>query len=205
MALTQALGLAGIIIGGLGIGGIHDYGVTQAVRVPEIAIALIVAGSVLVFLSVAGMFGTIKNWRPLLIGFVVILLLITIAELGIGITAYTLADEQSVSQQLYKIWPKFTENVQNLIQINFVCCGRDGDPVDSKAPCSHTGIGHACIPPFSVWVTSRIEVLDIIAIVSAVVQIVIIIFAILLVKAISKRKDLDTVPLLSSHRVIHVH
>lgn len=186
------------------MGGIHNYGITQAVQVPQIAIGLIVAGCVLVFLSVAGMFGAIKDLKALLVIFVIFLLLITLTELGLGITAYTLADEHTMETQLYKTWPKFSPTVHRLVQANFVCCGRNGTQ-DTSEPCAFHAIGHACFPAFSNWVASRIEIIDIIAIVSAVVQIVVIIFAILLAKAISQNKDSDTVPLLASHRIIHVH
>lgn len=186
------------------MGGIHDYGLTQAFKVPEIAIGLIVAGSILMLLSFGGLIGVIKDMKILLVLFIVVLMLITLAELGLGITAYTLADEKSVAIQLDKVWPKFSDSVHRLVQDNFMCCGRNGTQ-DTKAVCPVGGIGHGCIPSFAHWVSTRIDILDIVSIVSAVVQIVVIIFAILLVMAISQRRESDTVPLLSSHRIIHVH
>jgi hypothetical protein len=197
------LGLASIVVGGLALGGIHDYGVTDALKVPEIPIGLIVAGVIVLLLSVLGKVGTFKESQIFLFIFFGILLLITITELGLGIAAYTLADEPTMTKEVEKYWPKFSNTVHGLIQNNFECCGLHGVP-DTHTACPPKGLNQGCLIPFSKWLTAKIETLDIIAVVSAVVQVMILTFSILLAKAVSKRKGSDTVPLLSSKRLIHV-
>lgn len=190
-------------MGGLSLGGIKSYGVTEAIRIPELAIGVIVAGVILMLLSIVGMIGTVKELKSLLVIFVILLLLISIVELGLGITAYTLADKATIQTQIAKVWPKFSNAVHKLVQNNFVCCGLHGVP-DTKEACPTLGVGHPCLIPFSSWVSSKIEILDIIAVISAIVQIVIVVFAILLVRAASLRREIDTVPLLSSNRIVIV-
>lgn len=199
----KVLGVGSIVVGGLALGGVHDYGVTAALKVPEIPVGLIVAGSIVLLLSILGFLGTLREVPVLLYIFFVVLLLITVIELGLGIAAYTLADQPTMAHEIQKYWPKFYDRVHKLIQDNFHCCGLHGVP-DTTAPCPAGGLTHGCLLPFSTWLTKKIETLDIIAIISAVIQVMILTFTMLLAKAATKRRGSDTVPLLSSTRVIRV-
>jgi hypothetical protein len=195
------LGLASIIIGGLALGGIHNYGVTEALKIPQIPIGLIVAGVIVLFLAVVGKIGTFRESKPFLGLFFAILLLITIAELGMGIATYTLADEESLSKEVVRVWPKLSNKVHETVQDNFLCCGLYGSK-DTATECRPQGLGTGCLVPFSKWLTNKLQVLDIIAIISAVIQVMILIFTVLLFKAARTHHSSDTVPLLSSQRVI---
>jgi len=82
-----------------------------------------------------------------------------------------------------------------------MCCGLSGKN-DTSVPCKPQQLGLGCQQPFSKWLTDKLQVMGIIAIVSAVVQVMILIFTILLFKAARRGDDSDTVPLLSSTRVV---
>ena len=192
------------MIGSLALGGVHDYGVTAAVQVPQIAIGLSVAGVVVILLAILGMIGTFRELKVLLGIFFALLLLITIVELGMGMAAYTVVDVDSISTETAKTWPKMSTSVHNLVQEKFVCCGLYGTP-DTTSVCPPLGISHGCLAPFSTWLASKVETINIVAIVSAVVQVLILIFTFLLFQAARSGHNEESVPLLAPYRLIHVH
>lgn len=191
------------MIGSLALGGIHGYGITSAVEVPQISIGLIVAGVIVLLLAFLGLVGTLKELKVLLGIFFAILLLLTVAELALGMAAYTVMDLRFVSDEVTKIWPKASSTVHSLVQKNFVCCGLYGVP-DTSSPCPPLGVAHGCLVPLSSWLNSKMDTINVVAIISAIIQVVILIFTFLLYKATKSRQHEESVPLLAHTRIIYV-
>ncbi|CAK8676683.1 unnamed protein product [Clavelina lepadiformis] len=156
--------LAGGAILGVGIYVSVDSTVQNIVSVAGVqitfaaAIALIVFGSIMFIVGFCGCCGAIKENQCLLGTYFVLVLLIFIAQLGIGIWAFTSRTtiENEIRKGLNNSVPINTTNEQYVTSVKdlqkfFKCCGLvngcEDWPSGSTEGCSCSGTSDTCVAP----------------------------------------------------------
>lgn len=115
-----------------------DYQVVQ--HIPTVSIAV---GSIIFFIAFLGCFGTLRSSTCMLITYAAILIVIFLAQVGLGVFAlWKVKDSDDMQMQIEKhlgtLFGKYNDNnetaqVVNLIQQQFECCGVTGPSWWKKA------------------------------------------------------------------------
>eukprot|EP00010_Vexillifera_abyssalis_P000126 CAMPEP_0201560468 /NCGR_PEP_ID=MMETSP0173_2-20130828/78287_1 /ASSEMBLY_ACC=CAM_ASM_000268 /TAXON_ID=218659 /ORGANISM="Vexillifera sp., Strain DIVA3 564/2" /LENGTH=357 /DNA_ID=CAMNT_0047974921 /DNA_START=69 /DNA_END=1143 /DNA_ORIENTATION=+ len=105
--------------------------ITEFVNIP-LSIALIALGGCVVILSFVGCLGAYCQMRTLLKFYLFFLLLVVLAQIGVGVAVYFKKD--SVVHEMDKTWNKADDELRSYVQHKFDCCGWEtiyDDPVVS--------------------------------------------------------------------------
>jgi len=107
-----------IAIGSAALSQLQQFGSLFKVTIPA---GIIVLGVFLLLVPILGFWGTIKEKRPVLIAYSIILFLFVICEFGVGGGAYQLRN--SIPTTLSTQWDNVSPKDRNTIEQEFGCCG----------------------------------------------------------------------------------
>jgi len=136
-----------------------------------VILTVIVLGS---FIGGSALFGCCGAWlesRFLLTLFLVVLVLLLIAQLGVGIGSYV--ERSRIPTELDKLWDKASDNLRNYTQFEFSCCGFFNSTDREILPCpivdndKHEMVYSSCSTELSGTLSFVLHVLEITSIVIA--------------------------------------
>jgi len=156
-----------VLIAGLGVYG-HlesDWG-SELTGVP-LSLSLIAFGGFLFVLCAAGMIAVSRRWEWLLSLYLVLLLMVFIAEIGIVVVAYLF--QANAYEQLYQGWKDLDDpTVKDQIGEALGCCGFDS-PTEADANCPDTSLP-GCFEALETSLTNNLFYVQISLIFIGVVQ-----------------------------------
>ena len=170
---------------GLGAYAYRTQSVNDLSSLP-LAVGIIVLGTSVTLISCFGCFGAMRENRCFLGMYILILLIIVIAQAGVGITAYV--QKGKIDGSLQTAWSNSTDEVRNTIQKEFDCCGwlNSKDHPGSECP---SGNPPGCRDTVENYFQERLKIVGIIGLVIASIELLGLLFAFCLMKAINSSED----------------
>lgn len=180
-----------------------EYQVIQ--HIPTVSIAV---GSIIFFIAFLGCCGTLRSSRCMLTTYAGILILIFLAQVGLGVFAlWKIKDNEAMHEQIEKhlatIFRKYNESsseVVNAIQAEFKCCGVTGPnwwseaslavPYSCYANDTTTPYSTGCSDAVFTYFSDSVRLIGIVALAVSLIEVVSAVLALCLVNCI--KSDLRT-------------
>jgi hypothetical protein len=186
--LLFLLNLSFFVAGGLMIGlaayAYHTGELYGVVVVPNLAIGVIVLGSIVAGIAFFGCCGSIQESRCLLVLYFIFVLVIMLAQFGIGFAVIKYSSDVPVLVE--QSWNTSTPDERRVVEQTFQCCGLHQFDINGCG--ANVTTTTTCYNKLVTFVENALRTLEIVAFVVGSVEVLGLLFSCCLVAAITERK-----------------